>query len=160
MSQEKMNKWLSKMQEGKEGFQYWQKHDGIWKSTKGGSALTLKTLYLYVCTPEKILLKDCWKLGDKGKKQDIQIVMKDSQKILVSDNSGKVWRFGFGDVQKNERMLLIYRSDSVLEIIWGTSADENLCHAFCLLDEVINISMADSIYGFLNDENMKKNEDQ
>lgn len=160
MYQEKINKWLSKMKEGKEGFQYWQKSNGIWMCAKGVKALTLDALYLCVRTPEKILLNEFWQTGAEKEKQNIQIVMKDEQKILIADDSGNGWKFGFEGSDKEERLLLVCRRNEFMEIIWATSNDKGLCHAFSCGDDFTSFSLMDSIFEFVNCNNFSKLKNQ
>lgn len=133
MYRQKMKKWLAKMQAGKKGFIYLQKKEGRWKFDRGNGAMEVDRVYLCICTSEKILLEEIWQKGDSSKtNEDISIMVKDNEKVLITKGFLYNLGFGFEEAGEEKLILLYYRTGMSVSIMWGKSSDCQIYEAYGL----------------------------
>lgn len=151
MQMEKFNKWQKKAAAGNENFVLWQRKKGIWQMINESRIYSIDTIYLCIRSSENVAFQEYWRKGDEIREsKDIAIVEKTGQGILMVDDLGKLWGFGFAEKEQVFRMLFCYRIGQIVRIVWTDTAADSVYYAYLVNEKEANPGSLDYLFDFFD----------
>lgn len=154
MLNEKLQKWILKSQEGDKDFRILQKKQGNWKIKIERGMQDIDIIYLCIRSKEDILCEEFWEKGkNESMHQDFMIIVKNSKKAILADESGNMWGFGFHESVAAVSFMVCYRISGAFHLIWANSNGTDLNQAFGFCEEGDKADQMDCLFAFLKTNN-------
>lgn len=129
---EKAKKWINKTENGKDGYLCIQNSQEGYCYYINGTIHQVDEMYVCIRSKNKIVFIEQWKKNSgESDAQKMTILVKDMQKVIIINENEQAWGFGFCDMKQDAEMMICYKIDNVIGIMWAESKEKYINYADC-----------------------------